>query len=189
MKIIHYSKAAGKKVEKLYHTWKEVKNFKPTVIPGKKFLFNFQLGSYLILDGYGNETVPESFGRRIFGTHYSKLTVAINTETGEVMQTAFYLCEKEGYSALVTPIIPQYRSGVENLLVPKSYLPRLKELFSEKRPYRITFNPGLLMLLLEREASFTDLREQVNIELRFQNETLRLLTNYSTVEKDVDEKY
>lgn len=175
MKYIHPRDSQGKKIAYVYcREWGE-KRTSGTIVPSSKFLLNFNLAGkkgrgahkiWLVLDPYGDETLPENMRDRFFGKGSSEegMTVAIARDSGSI-SVAHFGTEKGKLFVFLTEL---------SLRIPEPYLSRIEELTTQKRPYRFTLPDWALFWFLECERSYGDLLDDLVIELRFRNHTLQL---------------
>jgi hypothetical protein len=149
---------------------------KDVYTPGARLLFNFdvsvgKLGRLLVLDNYGDEVMPDKFRRKLLTTKMFAETIGIFRKTGEVVRVAF-IREKvasnseEFYSIVFYPFFDWDGSG-RGLLLPKSYLKRLDELKSKKRPFCITLRDTDLFQFSERWVGYESLQNQLLVDLHF----------------------
>lgn len=136
-----------------------------TKVPTSNKLFNFDLkalndqGTWLILDGYGDEWLSETLVDRVLGkgTYARGYALAIDRKTGITYIARF---NKDGRTncIILEEVAPR---------VPKSFLRCLDELCYQKRPFCLSFPPHILIDLLDRELGYKDLLEELVVELRF----------------------
>ncbi len=143
-----------------------------TKVPPSDKLFNFDLkalhgqGTWLILDGYGDEWLSETLVDRMFGkgTYARGYALAIDRKTGATHIAHFNKHGRTNYVVL-EEIAPR---------VPKAFLRRLDELCCQKRPFCLSFRVSTLADLLARELGYKDLLEEVVVELRFEKTQVQI---------------
>jgi hypothetical protein len=159
-----------------------------TRVPPKKHLLNFYLKTrdvrwdetWLVLDNYGNETLPPFLVERIFGQGMGLFgyTIAISRKTGLIYMAVFYT-EKRKNSVVLTPL-NQFCSKL-----PEEYLPRLDELKSCKRPFYLTLTESTFGGLLDHEVGYGEVEDDLVVDLEFKgsriqvhNDKYRLVSNW-----------
>lgn len=145
--------------------WKETAV--DTRVPDGSKLFNFDIPygdtTLLVLDPYGDEDMagqPKML-QRVAQHPVEGGTIAIDRKSGQVYHTGFYRTQPKGSAAMG---IWAFEGGYR---VPKRYLRRLDELKSQKRPFSLSVLPSALMLFIDREYGFEDLRKTLTVTLWF----------------------
>ncbi len=163
----------GKRIHAVYDMrWKAM----PCKItaPDSKKLLNFEVtaGSktFLVLDPYGDEHVPQELRKQVFGETES-FSIAIDRESGQIFQ-AHAILEKNKTALFLCPLCTY--SGEAPHLLPAAWLPLLDELKSMKRPFALTFDPQMLMSYIIRESSLQDLRMAIHVRLHFNKNALEV---------------
>jgi hypothetical protein len=147
-------------------------------------LFNFdvpvgKLGKLLILDNYGDEVISDGIRKKIMQASTFSQTLGIFHKTGEIVRIAFmkervkvHGCSEEGEpDSEEDQFSVQFWSfecdGGKPLFLPKSYLKRIDELKSKKRPFYITLPEQSFYAFHDRWASYADLQKSIIIDLHF----------------------
>jgi hypothetical protein len=180
--------ATGKLITKVYDIdagW--VAHKANTGVPGSGFLFNFDLSfngrTLLVLDNYGAERLSDEMSKRLLencttdNNPETGITLGVDRKTGAIFAVAFAV-EKRKTIALVLQI-----DALENLRVPKDFLPRLDELKSCKRPFWITITEFGFYAFHDREIGYRELeREHVVVGFDFRPLNLEIMNDsYRTV--------
>ena len=141
--------------------------------PDEHFLFNFDVFSgdkaWLILDPYGDDINPKEIVDRLFGdrTFEKGYALAIDRAEGMVYRATFML-DDDGLNKIVL-------CGFDKpIQLPEKYLRRIDELKTKKRPYFLTFHTHTLLSFIDREACFNDLRDDIIVDLHFNNARLQI---------------
>jgi len=134
----------------------------------KLFNFDFKVGgdTYLILDGYGDEHLPEEVIDRIFGrgSFEHGYALAISRSTGATFTAHFGTDGRVHFMSLHDLSIK----------VPKRFLKRLDELMSKKRPFSLGLTEDAWRDLWDREIGFRDLEEDLVVNLSFDRKQLQV---------------
>ena len=143
-------------------------------VPTDEHLFSFRIytqgRSFLVLDPYGDEEMPDDAHRRLLGGPRCSHPLVIDRDTGEVWQASFGTWVDRGsdgsfHSGLERERSVSLREMPDDVRLPKELLPRLHELESSKRPFRWNVHPGTLWDFLEHEVGWTDLEKNLLLEL------------------------
>jgi hypothetical protein len=152
--------------------------------PDNTKILTFDIGDWLVLDPYGDGSIPSTIRARIFGDPdgESRLyTLAAHRTTG-VLAFASYFIEKLPESDLpYTPGImraPRHSIAISGLMpsftIPPEYVARLDELRSKKRPYDASFDPTALMDFIDRESGYGELHAAMVFTFNFDGEFLQV---------------
>jgi hypothetical protein len=182
-KTIRARDADGRHVRHVYDIgqltgrWKKYPS--GTAVPTKDRLFNFDLkvgdDAILVLDNYGDETLPSRVRRRIMREKMFENTIGIHRRTGEIVIVGFILEYQSSSSSEPTALAACYwpfgdLGTGKQLFVPKPYMSRLDELKSKKRPFYISVAEHTLYAFMEREASYPDMERDLVVDLEFQRD-------------------
>lgn len=144
------------------------------VVPDEHKLLNFvvtgdaengETVSLLVLDPYGDDTLPDEIRKRIFGEF--PYTVAIDQKTGGICVLTAWP-EDDGPTFYADRWMPSC-IGVrgEQYCIPSRWKKRLGELCGMKRPYRCHVDPGALEQFADREVGYDHLRQNVVFSFHF----------------------
>ncbi len=153
-------KLEGKRIHEVALDENRKKLRSRTTVPKGK-LFNFDLKAegrtWLILDPYGDELLSSEMSLRATGVESLSFCLAIDREDGVLYRAHFGQDKRTNY----------VRLSRMDLWLPKSYLGRLDELKSCKRPFYLTFTDRTFADFIEREIGYQDLHYRVVVDLDF----------------------
>jgi len=133
------------------------------------FTFDVEVGGrhWLVLDPYGNDFLTPEFVERLL--RYSDTddyTIAIE-KTGHLFTTHVDKDAENTDLVLCGITNNSFLHGQPRLRIPDSYVARLDELHSKKRPYSITVESNSLISFIDREIGFGDLIEDLIFSFNF----------------------
>jgi hypothetical protein len=125
-------------------------------IPGASQLLTFDVLDWLILDSYGDDSYPAPIRKKLFG---DEETIAVHKKTGQIAFVSSF--EGDGEDP---PII-----GLDTVVdfLPLSYLSKLDELRTQKRPFRTVPDPFILMNVMEHDATWKDVKDNLTFHFEF----------------------
>lgn len=178
MKVIHHSKMHGRLVTKVYlcdQGWKALST--RTKTPDTTKLFNFEVSAgrgkeaktLLVLDNYGDETIPSALFDRLFCMGVFDFNLAVDKTDGTLFTAQF---AQEGRTYVMT--VAALMANGKSLQLPKKFVGRVNELKSKKRPYYLSCQEGTLWGFIDREAGFNDIRENLVVDLHFDRRRLQV---------------
>lgn len=176
MKIISQTNMAGKSIHRvvIFDNYAEFPCNGLIIAPHRQKLFNFDVivkdRSFLILDNYGNESIPQTITRRVIGLKLG-YNLAICRTSGICYAAVF---EKEGD---VTQLCCYPLGDGGWYKVPSAFLSKLDELKNEKRPFDISLTARALLQFVDKEIGYQDLSDELVVQLRFDNFTLEVMKN------------
>lgn len=151
----------GKRITRLFFRMTEYTV--DVTAPDERHLLNFwvEVGKVrlLVLDPYGDDTLPDEIRERVFGK--APYTIAIDTKTGGICKVTAYTRE-DGVELYVEPV-----NGADTPRIPPRWRHRLPELATQKRPYRCHIDPHTLEQFIDREASYRDVGANVVFSFDF----------------------
>jgi hypothetical protein len=157
LKHIHFGKAEGKVIRKVYDADHQWKSYKCAVkFPGSDRMptFDMRFGDrrILVLDNYGNDFVHGDIEERLVGVESSNhgWLLGIDRASGEVYTVIFYLEKGQ-----VVAVFSSFLQGGKTK-VPKRYLGHLDNLKSKKRPWMITWNHQSWLDFHGRESGWSE---------------------------------
>jgi hypothetical protein len=127
-----------------------------------------------VLDPYGDETLLGETRDRIFGEGSSRSILVIDRVTWILHLGSFMVEKKVGLSLVISSVLSMGSIRRENYRVPKTYLERLDELLSMKRPYDITVRDRALVSFIDQDIGFSSLPDEVVIKLQFSKFTVEV---------------
>lgn len=143
--------------------------------PDNHHLFNFKVEgaslagdrvSLLVLDPYGDDTLPQSIRDRVFGKN--PYTLAIDRKTGNICIATFEEDPDHGLCLCVERWMPSHvRSEEDAYQIPSHFKKRLNELLSKKRPYRCHIEPSALEQFIDQEEGYSHLHRNVVFSFEF----------------------
>jgi hypothetical protein len=166
------------------------------VAPSKEENFSFDLSMVavndpsvvyhmVLLDPCANSFLSEKMVRRFFGCAKSEYTLAVDRDSGDIYLAYFQL--RKSLSSFGIQKIPSYGIRFEQLMVsslvggsigalglPKKYLKHLDAIKSSPRPFRLSCSEWYLWEFIAHEASLSDLRDNLYIEFRFGDKTVKV---------------
>jgi hypothetical protein len=164
------------KVIDVEDSWKEY-DTKSTFTPGDKYLFNFDVKAnnkcWLVLDSYGNDFITDEFSLRLLNFEKtSQYTLAIDKSNGKLYTASFHRND-EGEQLSVEIWLSQLNNEY-HLKLPHTYLNRLDELKSKKRPFVLTVASTSLLSFIDREIGFDSLVKNLIVDFNFDGNRLEL---------------
>ncbi len=171
----------GKRIQAVYgHNWVAIPC--KTVAPDSKHMLTFDLTAgrktYLVLDPYGDERIPQEIRDRIFCPEPA-FTIAIDRKDGRIYG-AHAIREKKGLAVFLSPLCSY--AGAPQHVVPAEWVAKLEEVKSQKRPFALTIDPVLLMHFIRQESSYQDLRMGIHVNLHFQEGALEVCPSRGSVD-------
>jgi hypothetical protein len=152
---------------------------KATFTPDDKYLFNFDIKvnnkCWLVLDPYGNDFITDEFSSRLLGfDKTSQYTLAIDKYNGKLYKASFS-CSGRSLSSI--DICLSSFHDEKHLRLPDTYISRLDELKSKKRPFVLTVASTSLLSFIDREIGFGSLAEDLIVSFHFDRNRLELWGN------------
>lgn len=137
-----------------------------TRVPTGKFLFNFNVHTsngrtLLVLDPYGDETLPDDIRKELGVAQMSSTTVGIWRDTGQIVHVSFAREKKKVTLCYWSHLDP------DSFTVPGNFLPRLDNLMSMKRPYSRDLTSHAWRSLHTRRIGYDHIAEFLVYSLNF----------------------
>lgn len=171
-KSVNLRAAVGKKISAVYDAdreWSRTYCRSKHPPSSKMSTYNLRFGdrTLLVLDKNGNESISPGLEAELFGgiPHVSPdWTLALDCKTGQVCRLGYGRENRK-----LVAVFWEFEFG-KDVRVPQTYLARLDELKSAKRPFCLLLNEQAALNFIEREYGYKDLRENIVIRLNFRKE-------------------
>lgn len=184
--------AQGQHITRLY-SWMWERHVVDITVPDELHLFNFVIEgdgvNLLVLDNYGDDTLPDGIQKRVFGMDYGEYTVAVDRATGE-LHIITLIEDEDGTLAFVSSpwMNPSWAEG-ERYRIPRRWVKRLDELLYKKRPYLCHVDPYVLQNFIDQQVGYNQVTEAIVFTFNFdgysievQGDNFRLVSGWRIVE-------